>query len=170
MVVPLVALAVLAAVGGIINLPFSGFLHLEHWLEPVYGDRLHHLTSGAGTKLTLAAVTTAAALVGIGTAYLVYLRHRVREEAVEPRVLQQAWYVDDLYRATVEAPGRALSDWAAYVFDRRVIDGAVNGVGALVRAGGSRLRGIQTGFVRNYALGVAGGAVAVLAYVLTRTV
>ena len=169
MVLPLVVLAGLAAVGGIINLPFSGFLHLEHWLEPVYADRLHHLTSGTGTKLTLVLVTTGAALVGIGIAYLIYMRHRLRESALEPKVLQRAWYVDDFYRGTVEAPGRALSNWSAYVFDTKVIDGAVNGVGALVRAGGSRLRAVQTGFVRNYALGVAGGAVAVLAYVLTRS-
>ncbi|MDP8937813.1 MAG: NADH-quinone oxidoreductase subunit L [Actinomycetota bacterium] len=169
MVVPLVVLAGLAAVGGLINLPFSDFLHLEHWLEPVYGDRLHHLTSGTGTKVTLLLVTTGAALAGIGIAYLIYIRHRARETAVEPRVLQRAWYVDDFYRGTVEAPGRALANWSAYVFDRKIIDGAVNGVGALVRAGGSRLRAVQTGFVRNYALGVAGGAVAVLAYVLTRT-
>ncbi len=169
MVVPLVVLAGLAAVGGLINLPFSDFLHLEHWLEPVYGDRLHHLTSGTGTKLALLVVTTAAALAGIGIAYLVYMRHRVREAAVEPRILQRAWYVDDFYRGTVEAPGRALSNWSAYVFDRKVIDGAVNGIGSLVRAGGSRLRTVQTGFVRNYALGVAGGAVAALAYVLTRS-
>jgi NADH-quinone oxidoreductase subunit L len=169
MVVPLVVLAALAAVGGLINLPFSNFLHLEHWLEPVFGDRLHHLTSGTGTKVTLLLVTTAAAVAGIGIAYLVYMRHRVRETAVEPRVLRHAWYVDDVYRATVEVPGRALSNWAAYVFDRRVIDGAVNGVGALVRAGGGRLRAVQTGFVRNYALGVAGGAVAALAYVVARS-
>jgi len=92
----------------------------------------------------------------------------VREEAVEPRVLQRAWYVDELYQGTVEAPGRALADLSAS-FDRTVIDGAVNGMGALVRAAGSRLRAVQTGFVRNYALGVAGGAVSVLAYVLARS-
>jgi len=168
MALPLVVLAALAALGGLLNLPFSDYLHLEHWLEPVYGERIHHLTSGSGTKWALLLITTGAALAGIGIAYLIFLRHKVREAAVEPRVLQRAWYADELYRGTVEAPGRALSDGAA-AFDRRVIDGAVNGIGALVRAGGSRLRTVQTGFVRNYALGVAGGAVAVLAYVLARS-
>ena len=168
MALPLVVLAALAAVGGFLNLPFSDFLHLEHWLEPVYGDRLHHLTSGTGTKVALLVITTGAALVGIGIAFGVYMRHKVREEAVEPRVLQRAWYVDELYQGTVEAPGRALADLSAS-FDRTVIDGAVNGMGALVRAAGSRLRAVQTGFVRNYALGVAGGAVSVLAYVLARS-
>jgi len=168
MALPLVVLAALAAVGGFLNLPFSDFLHLEHWLEPVYGDRLHHLTSGTGTKVALLVITTGAALVGIGIAFGVYMRHKVREEAVEPRVLQRAWYVDELYQGTVEAPGRALADLSAS-FDRTVIDGAVNGMGALVRAAGGRLRAVQTGFVRNYALGVAGGAVAVLAYVLARS-
>ena len=55
------------------------------------------------------------------------------------------------------------------MFDARIVDGAVNGVGNLVRAGGLRLRRIQTGFVRNYALGVAAGAVAIFAFMLFRT-
>ena len=52
------------------------------------------------------------------------------------------------------------------MFDARIIDGAVNGVGWLVRETGSGLRRLQTGFVRNYALGVVVGTVALLAYVL----
>jgi NADH-quinone oxidoreductase subunit L len=69
----------------------------------------------------------------------------------------------------VEAPSRALANFSAFVVDVKVIDGTVNGVGALVRAGGSRLRGIQSGFVRNYALAVAVGAVAILAYAVARS-
>ena len=49
-----------------------------------------------------------------------------------------------------------------------VIDGAVNGVARLARGAGSGLRRIQTGFVRQYALGIVLGAVALLAYMLTR--
>ena len=49
-----------------------------------------------------------------------------------------------------------------------VVDGAVNGVAAVVRGGGRGLRVLQTGFVRSYALGVAVGVVGLLAYFLTR--
>ncbi|MGH9188557.1 MAG: NADH-quinone oxidoreductase subunit L [Acidimicrobiales bacterium] len=167
MTFPLVFLAVLAAVGGLLNLPFGKLTFLEHWLEPVFGERLHHVTSAAGTKLGLLAVTVAAAAAGIALAYAIYLRHKLPESSVEPAVLAHGWYVDDLYRHTVEEPGRALATLSADV-DQKVIDGAVNGVGALVKAGGSRLRAVQSGYVRNYALSIAAGAVGVLGWVLAR--
>ena len=65
-------------------------------------------------------------------------------------------------------PGRALSAFAAYVVDARIIDGIVNGTGAVVRAGGGVLRKVQTGYVRNYALGVAFGATLLLGWVMVR--
>ena len=52
--------------------------------------------------------------------------------------------------------------------DHDTIDGAVNGVAWLVRQGGRGLRKLQTGYVRNYALGVAGGAAVLLFYVALR--
>ncbi|MGH9263489.1 MAG: NADH-quinone oxidoreductase subunit L [Acidimicrobiales bacterium] len=162
MAYPLVILAVLAAVGGILKSP------LEHWLASVLAHE-HHFTSSSSTKMGLIVVTTLAALSGLGLAYAIWMRGRVRESAVEPGVLQHAWYVDDFYRAVVEAPSRALANFSAFVVDTKVIDGTVNGVGALVRAGGSRLRNVQSGFVRNYALAVALGAVAILAYAVARS-
>ena len=164
MAYPLVVLAVLAAAGGILKSP------LERWLEPVVGERLHHVVAGGGTKTGLMLLTTAGALAGIAIAFAIYLRHRVEESSVEPLVLRRAWYVDDLYRVAVEGPSRALANFSAFFVDAKMIDGTVNGVGALVRAGGGRLRRVQTGFVRNYALAVAVGAVAILAYAVARTV
>jgi len=163
MAYPLIVLAVLAAVGGVLGAP------LERWLEPVVGGRLREVTAATGTKWALGGVTTLGSLAGIGIAYLIYLRKRLRESAVEPVFLRRAWYVDELYRGAVEVPGRAVANFSAFVVDARIIDGTVNGVGALVRAGGSRLRTVQSGFVRNYALAVAIGAVAVLAYAVSRT-
>lgn len=159
---PLVVLAGLAAVAGILKVP------LEHWLEPVLAHP-HAFVSSSATKFGLIVVTTLAALAGIGVAYLIWMTRRVSESAVEPRALQRAWYVDELYRSVVEAPGRALANFSAFVVDSRVLDGTVNGVGALVRAGGTRLRAVQSGYVRGYALAVALGAVAALAYAVART-
>jgi NADH-quinone oxidoreductase subunit L len=88
---------------------------------------------------------------------------------MEPAVLRNAWYVDAFVAAFIDGPGRLVAAWSAYVFDLKIIDGAVNGVATLVRAGGDRLRKVQTGFVRNYALGVAAGAVALFAFVVIRT-
>jgi len=168
MTFPLVVLAALAAVGGLLSLPFGSFHPLETWLEPVFGDRLHELTLSGSTQLAYALGTVALALVGIGVAYLIYLGHKIREESVEPNVLRRAWYVDPLYAAVIERPGRMLSTWCAYFLDAKVVDGAVNGVAALVRGGGSRLRAVQSGYVRNYALAVASGAVLIVGYVIVR--
>jgi len=162
MAFPLIVLAVLAAVAGILKTP------LEHWLEPVLAHP-HRFASSSGTKLGLIVVTTIAALAGVGIAFVIWLRGRVEASAVEPELLRRAWYVDELYRRVIETPGRALANFSAFVVDAKVIDGTVNGVGALVRAGGSRLRTVQSGFVRNYALAVAVGAVAILAYAVARS-
>jgi NADH-quinone oxidoreductase subunit L len=162
MTTPLIVLAVLAAVAGILKTP------LEHWLEPVLAHP-HHFVSSNSTKLGLILVTTVAALGGLGLAYSIWLKgKKARQDSLEPVVLQRAWFVDQLYQKIVEAPGRALANFSAFVVDAKVIDGTVNGVGALVRAGGSRLRTVQSGFVRNYALAVAVGAVAILAYAVAR--
>jgi len=168
MTFPLVVLAALAAVGGLLSLPFGSFHPLETWLEPVFGDRLHELSLSGSSQLAYALGTVVLALVGIAIAYLIYLGHKVREESVEPTVLCRAWYIDPLYAAVIERPGRMLSNWLAYFLDAKVVDGAVNGVAALVRGGGSRLRAVQSGYVRNYALAVASGAVLIVGYVLVR--
>ena len=170
MALPLVVLALLSAFGGALNLPINRSTEfLTRWLEPLFGSRLHEVTATTGQKWALFAGTLVLVVGGIGLAYAVYLRHRVREEAMEPAVLRHAWYFDSFISALVDGPGRLVAAWTAYVFDLKVIDGAVNGTANLVRGAGARLRHLQTGFVRNYALGVAAGTVAIFAFVILRT-
>jgi NADH-quinone oxidoreductase subunit L len=95
----------------------------------------------------------------------VYLVGRLRP--VEPEVLRRAWYVDEALSAFMGGPGRDVAEGAAAV-DARGIDGAVNGVAAAVQGGGSRLRVVQSGYVRNYALGMALGAVLLVGFFVTR--
>ena len=173
MVVPLVVLALLAIVGGALNLPFSDeFMALQHWLEPV----LEFVTPGGAlvpteaeidvdtsVKVGLAVVAVVASLLGIAAAAQVYLRRKVR--AVEPEILAHGWYYDEAITAFMGGPGRAGFETVAEI-DAEVVDGAVNGVGALVRTAGSRLRLTQTGYVRNYALGLAIGAVVLVGFFL----
>jgi NADH-quinone oxidoreductase subunit L len=169
MTLPLIVLAAGAALGGLLNLPLSKKTEfLGRWLEPVFGSRVHELTASSGTKWALFFVTAAAVAVGIGIAARLFLGRQPQPDALEPELLKNGWYVDNLYAALIEAPGRMVSAWLAYVFDLKVVDGAVNGVGAVVRASGSRLRAVQSGYVRNYALAVVVGAVVLLAYGITR--
>jgi NADH-quinone oxidoreductase subunit L len=117
--------------------------------------------------VALAALAVVGSLIGIGAAVVVYLRKQ--RPAIEPDVLLHAWHVDEGIAALVGGPGRAVAAFTTDVIDKQGIDGAVNGVGVLVREGSSRLRVVQSGYVRSYALGIAGGAVLLLAWFLTRT-
>jgi NADH-quinone oxidoreductase subunit L len=175
MALPLVLLAGMAMVGGALNLPFTDDLKfLEHWLHPVLEfvtpDGGHITTEaeldvGTATKFALAGLAILAALVGIAYAAHVYLRRKAK--AVEPEILARGWYYDESISAFMGGPGRAGFD-AVTTFDETVVDGAVNGVGAGTGRLGGLLRATQTGFVRNYALVVAFGAVLLVALVLAR--
>jgi NADH-quinone oxidoreductase subunit L len=165
MLVPLVVLAALSVVGGVINLPW--WLTLEHWLEPSLEGSLHELEVAGWIQVTLAVLTLAGAVLAILAAREVYLRKRVPAERVERSVLEHAWYIDEGLSAVVDGPVEEGAGGAAS-FDRGVIDGSVNGLARLVTAAGTRLRAVQTGYVRNYALGMAAGAVLLLGFFLAR--
>jgi NADH-quinone oxidoreductase subunit L len=166
MTAPLVALSLLTIAGGVINLPFSERVDfLEDFLHPVLGVNEAEIAVSTGAKVALAVIAVGAGLVGLAIAAAVYLRHRVR--AIEPEVLAHAWYYDEEVTAFMGGPGRKSFDAIAW-FDVHIIDGAVNGVAAVVRNVGGRLRSVQSGFVRSYALGVTIGVVVVLGYFITR--
>ncbi|HEX4867658.1 MAG TPA: NADH-quinone oxidoreductase subunit L [Acidimicrobiales bacterium] len=166
MTAPLVILAGLAIVGGGLNLPFTPDLHLlGHWLEPVLYGNEAHIDVETGTKVGLAVIAVIVGLAGILAAGAVYLQKRVK--AVEPEILANGWYYDSSITAFMGGPGRAGFQGAAD-FDKDVVDGAVNGVAALVRGGGRGLRFFQSGYVRGYALGLGVGVVVLLGYFLTR--
>jgi NADH-quinone oxidoreductase subunit L len=88
--------------------------------------------------------------------------------ALEPVVLRRAYFLDDVYDALIGRPGQAFARFCATVVDTKIIDGAVNGVGRLARFTGSALRRVQTGFVRQYALGIVVGVVGLLAWMAVR--
>ncbi len=165
MLVPLVVLAGLSIFGGLLNLPFGHrFERLARWLEPAIAHG-HESATTSGTKVILAVIPVALAVAAI-----VFARRwaaQPDQPALEPAVLEKAWLVDEAIAAAVRGPGRVLAD-ASVSFDRTVVDGAVNGVATVVRAGGDRLRLVQTGYVRNYALGIAFGATVLLGWALTR--
>jgi NADH-quinone oxidoreductase subunit L len=167
--IPLVALAGLALIGGGLNLPFSHKTKfLEQWLAPITEESERQLGVSTGLKWVLALIAVAGALIGISLAVAVYQRHRLK--AVEPAVLANAWYVDAAYAAAVGGPGRETFDFITYEVDAKVVDGAVNGVATLVRETGGQGRKLQTGFVRNYAWGVAMGAALLLGWFVYRGV
>ncbi len=169
MTAPLIVLAAAAAVAGVLNLPFTKDLHfMGSWLEPSLFGNEAHLSLGGGAQWLLALVSMAGAAAGIAGAVAVYLQHRLPASRVEWPAAARAFYVDEAWTRFVGGPGRRAFEGVAD-FDAKVVDGAVDGIGRSVRAGGTLLRRAQSGFVRSYALLTAAGAVALLVWFLFRT-
>jgi len=178
MYVPLFALAGLTLIGGLLDLPFTNarLNLLDRWLEPLFAGVKEPAISSFWGATLLTAITLTGAVIGIIIARALYL-HGLNEDGSDPAaerlggfagVLANGYYIDYAWSRFVSGPisafARALSDG----IDRTVIDGAVNGVGRVVREGGQGLRRVQTGLVRNYALAILAGTVVLLAYVSTR--
>ena len=67
-------------------------------------------------------------------------------------MLENKWYVDELYDAVISRPLRSLSSFMNMRIERQFIDGIVNGVGRAVQYGSRQLRLIQSGQVGSYIL------------------
>jgi NADH-quinone oxidoreductase subunit L len=167
MTVPLMLLAVGAAAAGVLDTSTDGLI--SRFVEPVVGV-VPEGTAGIA-KPVLVVVSLSLAVLGLLVTWLVYasgkidwLALRVRMQPSQ-RVLENGWYIDTYYSALLVTPGKAVSAWLAYVFDNRVIDGAVNGIGSAVRGLASGGRRWQTGLVRTYALAFLAGAIGLLVYV-----
>jgi len=169
MLFPLIVLAGLAAVGGLIQLPAFRFIpdgwqhKLESWLEPVVEAGEAHITdtSAYDVKGLLAVLAVLCAVVGIGIAIAVYSKKLARP--IEPEILAEGWKYDSTVSAFMGGPGRKAFEAIAW-FDERVVDGAVHGVAKLVNGAGGQIRKAQTGNVRNYAGIVGVGVVLLLAW------
>ncbi|HTN78165.1 MAG TPA: NADH-quinone oxidoreductase subunit L, partial [Acidimicrobiales bacterium] len=168
MTVPLVLLAILSTLIGVIDLPFGGLDFLEQFHDPLFGDIGRDLSISGATEVVLIIIATVLAVLGILLAYEAWLLHKVEAERLEPEVLQHGWYINDAYAAFFGGPARVGAQFTSDVVDHEIIDGAVNGVGVLIRDGARQLRKLQSGYVRSYALGIAAGAVLVLAWFFSR--
>ena len=169
MTFPLVVLAALSMVGGLVQLPFSSTTkRLEHWLEPTLFHNEVHLTIGAGTLWILAVVAVLGGVVGIGVAVAAYAARRVDHRLFEQPVLADAWRLDRAVSRFMGGPGRAGFEAVAR-FDEAVVDGAVDGVATLVRKEAGLLRRFHNGLVRTYAVGIGVGAVGLVAWFLSRS-
>lgn len=161
MTAPLCVLAGAAAVGGVINLPLvKDWLVLEHFLEPIF-NHPHHFSSGTLTKIALAVISVAAGIVGIFFAVMTWLTKRIPNDRLEPDFLENAMYIDATYARVVGGVGTSGFQGTANV-DERFVDGAVNGIGKVILKTGQLIRPAQSGYIRNYAVGVAVGALAII--------
>jgi NADH-quinone oxidoreductase subunit L len=170
MILPMVVLAIAAIFGGVLNLPegVRGAARLSGFLDPIVGKASHE--EAIGVVLVMWVLAT----IGSIGAWWVYGVDLQRREAVRRRVgplntlVRQKFFVDEIYATVIIAPARVLASFLAGVFDRRVIDGAVNGAATLVASAAGSWRKLQTGFVRNYAVAVFLGAAGIVVWVVLR--
>ncbi|MFN3256737.1 MAG: NADH-quinone oxidoreductase subunit L [Ilumatobacter sp.] len=166
MLLPLVVLAGLSMVGGLIQLPSLGIIpkdwqhKLLDWLHPVVGLNEAEITDTTAydLKVTLIFVAIACAVIGIVAGWMVYQRKVATP--FEPEILARGWRYDEAISWFMGKPGRAGFQSVAD-YDAKIVDGAVNGVGTMVRATADQVRKGQTGYVRQYA-GVIGIGVVLL--------
>jgi NADH-quinone oxidoreductase subunit L len=162
MIWPMIVLAIGSVVVG-------GFLvvnnRLANFLAPVIGPvPAIHALFNVTSDITLVVV-----LLGVLAAWTMY--GRVEVPAIAPpgrlltRAARQDLYGDAFNESVLMRPGQWLTRLSVY-FDSRGIDGAVNSAAAAVGGSSGRLRRIQTGFVRSYALSMFFGAVLLVAALL----
>jgi NADH-quinone oxidoreductase subunit L len=169
MTVPLMVLAVLTVVAGLaLGREGAHGTAFARFLEPVFP-----IAEGDHGWL-VPALSVVAAVGGVCLAWMMYGRRPVSAEAIgRPRnalhrLLLNKYYVDELYDALFVLPCYDLCRWCARKVDQGVIDGLVNGVAAVVLGWARGLRRLQTGYVMNYALGMLVGAIALVAFLLSR--
>jgi NADH-quinone oxidoreductase subunit L len=173
MTIPLVVLAVLSTVGGVaLNAVHSGPLY--RYLEPAVGpiDDLGYEPFGPLDETVLIPLAIVAAAIGIGLGYLAYVRRDLSlGRMAEPvrgtgaELLERKFFVDEAYEATFVRFGGWVAGRLEW-FDRRVLDGAVDGLGGASMRIGELSRRAQTGLVRGYVAGLVVGALALVAVVL----
>ena len=158
---------ILLAVGSVVSggaLAIGGTL--QHWLEPVVGA---HEAEHATPVWVVTAVILAVVAAGIAIAYRMYATRPVPEEVPAGSSLtvaaRQDLYGDAFNEQVFMRPGQVLTA-GLIVVDDKGVDGAANGLAALVGRISDGLRQLQTGFARSYALSMLAGAALVVAAIL----
>ncbi|MCB1159845.1 MAG: NADH-quinone oxidoreductase subunit L [Leptospiraceae bacterium] len=181
---PLMILAFFAAVMGLVQIPhilFGGNHLLESYFKPIFsqGESIvaawgikqepHHLSAGLEWGLLIGSV--AIALIGIAYAYKKFISGAQvppKDEDMQglPKTIYAKYYVDEIYESAFIQPLIQLSNWLSAFFDKKVIDGIVEGTGKVFLAISERVRKLQTGIVGDYAFSIVIGTILVIAYLL----
>ena len=175
MTVPLLVLAVLSALGGILNIPhvLGGGEWLSRFMEPLFESAkranpalMAELHIEHATEYALMGTSVAAALLAMGAAYWLFISKKSipaadGQETGLQKVIYNKYYVDEGYDAVFVSPMRKLSD-ALYSFGEFLVDGLVKGAGFLVKTSSNQLRQLQTGETSFYVFAMVVGIAALM--------
>jgi NADH-quinone oxidoreductase subunit L len=166
MTFPLIVLAILSVIGGYVGLPavFGAPNLLEHYLHPIFAAsaekvELHEMAHS--TEWLLMGLSSVLVII---TIFLARSWYRNFSDNGEPRtgiakVLENKWYVDEIYDAIIVKPLGLLSRFFEEAIERSGIDRLVNGVGRGVQWGSQQVRLLQSGQVGFYIFAMVIGMV-----------
>jgi NADH-quinone oxidoreductase subunit L len=160
MTIPLIILAVLSLVGGLIGIPevLGGHHFLEEFLAPVFDDSrfrlVHHLSHE--TEYILMGIAIAVMSVAIYFAYKTYILDQKlpasEEEELQPvhKLVYKKYLIDELYESVITKPLNFIGEGLHKIVDNQIIDGIVNGCGFVVNGVSGVIRKAQTGNIGFY--------------------
>jgi NADH-quinone oxidoreductase subunit L len=167
--VPLMILALLSLVGGLVGI--GG--RFEQFLAPVFGSTGAVEDAARGTELLLMGISVTVALLGWWLAYLLYLKRPELPQKIADalggfyQAVVHKYYIDELYAVLFVKP---LIDGSTRILwqdvDRKVIDAAVNDAGDGARHVSDEVRHMQSGNIRSYAGWIAAGSAVVIAFMI----
>jgi NADH-quinone oxidoreductase subunit L len=168
-------LAVLAVVGGLIQVPFVDHV-LESFLDPSFADSTIDVTPSDGLTVFGLVLGTVIGLAGIYVSYVIWVARpgtsaaiRVRFAALH-RLFVNKWYFDELIDVVVVRPFAWAGRFGQQTFERVVVNGVfVGGTTGIVKAGSAAARALQNGFLRAYAALLVLGLVGVALYFLIQS-
>jgi len=176
MLVPLMILAFLSFVGGLVGIGN----HFQHFLDPVFGSgEAAHAgeTAGRGVELLLMLVSVSLAALGAILAWVLYVSKPYLPQKIAAALngfytaVLNKYYVDEIYAALFVKPlieGSTSILWQGV--DRKVIDDAINDAADGARHVSDEVRHMQSGNLRSYAGWIAAGAACLIAYMIWRGV
>jgi len=174
MTLPLIVLAVFSALGGFVGLPpWLGDNRFERFLEPSLALSLHQHSEAHshGVEMAFAGLSVLVAFFGILLARRIYLRRPGSADLLAARfgglyrLIYGKYFVDEAYdRILIDPTVRGSRQILWKALDVAVVDGAVNGIGGMMRAGAGFLKNMQNGLIRSYAAWILVGTLAVLFY------
>jgi len=175
MTIPLIALAVLSALGGLIGIPavLGGDHWLENFLAPVFEvskSKISALTLDHTTEYVLMAISVTAVLVSMLYAYVRYVKQghipasNQTDHGLLARLSYNKFYIDEVYNSLITRPLDTLSGFFYKTVDKAGIDGIVNGFGKGAVEASKSFRLLQTGMVGFYIFMMVAGILALLFY------
>jgi NADH-quinone oxidoreductase subunit L len=123
---------------------------LTAFLAPVVAVPVHSISHS--TEYLLMGLSTVLILISIGLAFSKYKRYKPESSTGLAKLLENKWYVDEIYDKIIVRPIGKLGAFLDDAFERSGIDAMVNGVGRAVQYSSRQLRLLQSGQVGNYVL------------------